>query len=605
MASEPKELPDPLRAGRRALDGVPEFTLLRDWEWDSGTDCWWLHGRIGMGVEGNEFVPPITDWYVKASPMYPWGEVVFYPATTGGLKHTFWHQSYNGGDPGDSKWRRGRLCVDTSVHALGRAGYDSEPFEEHERLAWHVRRVVEWLREAAAGTLVQPGDPFELPDYRQTGQKTLAFNETREGLSQWSEVSKPVGLAEVAGVTQAADTEYITCFRMLNGNPSMDVRWGTLLGGSGEARPAALWVQLKSVPVLEPWQAPMTWGELRGACHKQGIDLDTLLRRGATKIRDGMSHPLLLGFPIPETVGGAAARMHWLAAKLPPLMSRTPNGFRPTNDKGQWEWDRHRNLRDDAAIEWLHTENWSVEEFSTRGRLPESLTERSVVLIGAGALGSVMAELLVRAGVTDLTVCDGDDLEVGNLARHTLSLESVGANKAEALARRLNASSPHAQVSALGCGLGSLREDLEELLTSADLVVDCTGSDEALARLAEVELPERTTFVSASLGLFARRMFLFSSRGPRFPFDRYMAMVRPWLERELGEHPSAELPREGIGCWHPLFPARIDDIWLMAATATKGIEAVVSSPAEHATLKVIEQVQDGDGFTGLPTTTSA
>lgn len=605
MASEREERPDPLRAGRRALDGVPEFTLLRDWEWDSDTGSWWLHGRIEVGIEDNEFVPPMTDWYVKASPTYPWGEVVFYPATTGGLKHTFWHQSYNGGDPEDSKWRRGRLCVDTSVHALGRAGYDIEPFDQHERLAWHVRRVVEWLREAAAGTLARAGDPFELPDYRQREQGTLAFNETTENFGKWSETSKSVGLAEVAAVPQAAETEYITSFQTLSGNPSVEVRWGTFLTGSEEARPAALWIRLNSVPVLEPWQAPMTWGELRSACHRQGIDLDASLRRGAAKIRDGRSHPLLLGFPIPETVGGVAVRMHWLAAKLPALMSRTPKGFRPTNDKGQWEWDRHRTLRDDATIEWFHTENWSVEEFSARGRLPASLTERSVALIGAGALGSVMAELLVRAGVTDFTVCDGDDLEVGNLARHTLSLESVGTNKAEAMAGRLNASSPHAQVSALGSGLGSRGKDPEEWLTSADLILDCTGSDEALARLAEVELPERSTFVSASLGLFARRMFIFSSRGPRFPVDRYMAMVRPWLERELDEHPGAELPREGLGCWHPLFPARIDDIWLMAAAAIKSIEAVVSSPSETATLRVIEQVQDGDGFTGLRTTSTA
>lgn len=604
MASQAKELPHPLRAGRRALDGVPEFTLLRDWEWDSGTDSWWLHGRIGVGIEGDEFVPPSTDWYVKASPMYPWGEVVFYPATTGGLKHTFWHQSYNGGDPGDSKWRRGRLCVDTGVHALGRAGYDIEPFNQHERLAWHVRRVVEWLREAAAGTLARAGDPFELPDYRQGEQATLAFNEKTEDLAKWSEPSKSVGLAEVVAVPKAAETEYIARFWMLNGTPVLDVTWGTFLGESEEARPAALWIRLKSVPFLEPWQAPMTWGELRRACRTQGIDFDALVRRGAEKIRDGSSHPLLLGFPIPETVDGSPTRMHWLAAKLPPLTVRAPNGFRSTNDKGQWEWDRRRILRDNASIDWIRTENWSMEELSARGRLPASLTDRTVALIGAGALGSVMAELLVRAGVTDLTVCDGDDLEAGNLARHTLSLESVGVNKAEALARRLNASSPHAQVSALGTGLGAFGEHHEKWLASADLVLDCTGSDEALARLAEVELPEHTTFVSASLGLFARRMFVFSSSGPRFPLDRYMESVRPWLERELVEHPGTELPREGIGCWHPLFPARIDDIWLMAAAATKSIEAVVSSPSETATFRVIEQVQDGDGFTGLRTTTA-
>jgi hypothetical protein len=52
---------------------------------------------------------------------------------------------------------------------------------------------------------------------------------------------------------------------------------------------------------------------------------------------------------------------------------------------------------------------------------------------------------------------------------------------------------------------------------------------------------------------------------------------------------DSDLPREGVGCWHPVFPARID----------KEIERVVRDNPEPA-LTVFEQTADEDGsFTGI------
>lgn len=55
-----------------------------------------------------------------------------------------------------------------------------------------------------------------------------------------------------------------------------------------------------------------------------------------------------------------------------------------------------------------------------------------------------------------------------------------------------------------------------------------------------------------------------------------------------------ELPREGIGCWHPVFPARFDDITMMATHAVKCLEAGVATPQEQPTLTVFkQQYEDG------------
>src|ERR1041384_3769634 len=65
-----------------------------------------------------------------------------------------------------------------------------------------------------------------------------------------------------------------------------------------------------------------------------------------------------------------------------------------------------------------------------------------VLLVGCGALGTVVAEQLVRAGVGMLRVVDRDVVELSNLGRQVLFDESDAANampKSIAAARRLRA----------------------------------------------------------------------------------------------------------------------------------------------------------------------
>ena len=590
-----------LRAGRRALDGIREFYLLDDWEWVPESGFWWLHGRINLELPANAFVPCPSDWYVKASPVYPFGVIAFYPASTGGLQYTFPHQNYNGEDPGDCRWRQGRLCVDNGIRALGRHNYDIEPFDAHRRLAWHVGRLLEWLRAAAMGNLTREGDPFELPDFCQNSPPTLAFNETRENLEKWSRVTDSAGLAELAKAPGANQVWCLKSFNSLEGRPVVIVEWGECLSGVSEPLRTALWIRLPSTPVLEPWQAPMTWGEVRHALQQQDVDLDRLLREGVARIRDGESHFLLLGFPIPETVGGVPARMHWLATKLPGLTVYTPRGFRTTNDRGRWWQDRELVLSDHTPVEWLNTESWSTEELSARGRLASAFVDKRVALVGAGGLGSIIGELLVRGGVKAVTICDGDILHAGNLVRHTLTLESAGFNKAGAVTRKLNISSPHAKVTALENHLLYGKDSLPTELGSPDLIIDCTGSDEALNALAQIGFSNPTVFASVSLGMFGKRAFVFLSLGVKFPLDRFLEAVGPWIIKEREENSGTELPWEGIGCWHPLFPARVDDIWMMASAAIKIIEANLESLAGEPVLSVIEQINEDGRFAGLRT----
>src|SRR5437763_8653674 len=70
----------------------------------------------------------------------------------------------------------------------------------------------------------------------------------------------------------------------------------------------------------------------------------------------------------------------------------------------------------------------------------DRLGESRVALIGCGALGTVIAGLLVRAGVGFLRIIDRDFIESSNLQRQTLFDEEdirLGLPKAVAAARKL------------------------------------------------------------------------------------------------------------------------------------------------------------------------
>ncbi|MEN0079075.1 MAG: HesA/MoeB/ThiF family protein [Pseudomonadota bacterium] len=67
------------------------------------------------------------------------------------------------------------------------------------------------------------------------------------------------------------------------------------------------------------------------------------------------------------------------------------------------------------------------------------LSAAQVTLVGAGGIGGPCAQYLAAAGVGDIEIFDGDRVELSNLQRQVHFDEGdLGANKAEALARRLS-----------------------------------------------------------------------------------------------------------------------------------------------------------------------
>lgn len=105
---------------------------------------------------------------------------------------------------------------------------------------------------------------------------------------------------------------------------------------------------------------------------------------------------------------------------------------------------------------------------------------KRIVQIGAGAIGSLVAESLVREGTGERwTVIDGDFLLPHNQARHSLTTVNVGGPKAPQLAARLRDLRTDIEVVPIVAdvtGQGSQQTAISQALTEADLIIDASAS---------------------------------------------------------------------------------------------------------------------------------
>lgn len=114
-----------------------------------------------------------------------------------------------------------------------------------------------------------------------------------------------------------------------------------------------------------------------------------------------------------------------------------------------------------------------LKEFGVEAQ--EALLASTVLVVGAGGLGSAALLYLASAGVGQIVIADGDRVDRTNLQRQIIHREeTIGVNKAESAALTLK------QVNAT-CSVRTIPNRLEaaELLSEvgkADLVLDCSDN---------------------------------------------------------------------------------------------------------------------------------
>lgn len=200
-----------------------------------------------------------------------------------------------------------------------------------------------------------------------------------------------------------------------------------------------------------------------------------------------------------------------------------------------------------------------------RTRIPRlgPLAGKRVLIVGLGAIGSICAWQLARAGIGGLNLLDFDHVQLGNAPRWLLGYSAVGYHKAGVSAAFLKEQNPFIDIRPFHHRVGNPiygdnvkldNEVLSEALKDVDLVLDATAewcvshylSDKAL----QIDIPYLwVTGTPGSWGGVVGRVVPGRTGGCWKCFQRY-------LHDETYHLPAQEqVPDvQPIGCFHPTFP---------------------------------------------------
>lgn len=151
-----------------------------------------------------------------------------------------------------------------------------------------------------------------------------------------------------------------------------------------------------------------------------------------------------------------------------------------------------------------------LPELAEQGQM--MLLDSHVVMVGVGGLGSAVASYLVAAGVGELTLVDGDVVELSNLQRQIVHQEStLGQNKAESARTRLLAINSTIQIHAKTEHADE--QTMNELAQTCDVLVDCTDNFPTRFALNRVARKHGVPLVSSAAVRWQGQIAVFMPEG--------------------------------------------------------------------------------------------
>ncbi len=128
-----------------------------------------------------------------------------------------------------------------------------------------------------------------------------------------------------------------------------------------------------------------------------------------------------------------------------------------------------------------------------------ALSESCVAVIGCGGLGSIVITDLASAGVGHLILVDGDTVSESNMNRQFIHAGRMGSSKAESAAEWVSKLYSDCKVDIFSKYLGL---DDSELISDADVVVDCLDSSEGRVMLGHMCIKEGKVLVHAAVDAY-------------------------------------------------------------------------------------------------------
>lgn len=478
-----------------------------------------------------------------------------------------------------SEWRRfahqnadGKICPPPEAVSA----------RDDSRLVQAVEAAGNWLREAALGTLTVDSERYELPEFpiRKHDWRFL-FDEEAANHASWASYLGGTGEVLLAQHAAGWAAEW---YRSSSGIAI--AKRSSIREPSDATRVSARWVLVNGFSATGH-RVSRNWDDLRAVFPA----LDDALFRAWYESTAGFA-VLLVGSPMRATWGGTPERVHWQPIIVESFKSARAKAKASLRNNGRSCKGKHLaprvQWRQSGPMATLRDIPWGCSEDVSRDRLyartsPVSRAFVSPIVIGCGAIGSAIADYLVRDGLARIAVVDKDILEYGNLCRHVLNGAAVGTAKAKALEAHLRLVSPSVDAHGICATLPPMRQkdedDFRQSLLRADLVIDASGDDEVLEWLGGIECNAQLVSVwtnsDASIGVC---VLAGCSQG-RLSLAELRAHVRESIDAGavpgvsaidfLG--PAPIVP--GTGCWHPTFRGGWNRVAALSAAASEWLGA--------------------------------
>ena len=127
----------------------------------------------------------------------------------------------------------------------------------------------------------------------------------------------------------------------------------------------------------------------------------------------------------------------------------------------------------------------------------EKLSKVKVIVFGLGGVGGICAESIVRAGVSNITIVDFDDVDITNINRQIIATtKTVGKSKVEVMKERLLEIYPELNINPIKEKLTP--DNIEKFnLQEYDYIVDCIDFLKGKVALAKYAWDHNLKLISA------------------------------------------------------------------------------------------------------------
>lgn len=337
-----------------------------------------------------------------------------------------------------------------------------------------------------------------------------------------------------------------------------DVKWNFQL----KSLPVnlGLFIFLKDAPTKNQRWVFDDWKEFASILPQDFLKFLHTIEKNATKDK-GKQLPLFMGYNISVT------EIHWQVIML------EIGNFPIYGEKANKQW--LTIIDGNKSIDWAMTRNCSYKYFFGRGRLNEKLTNGKTLIIGIGAIGSIVAKTMVRSGCTKVDFIDYDIKEPENVCRSEYSFFTGITNKTNDLINEMCLISPFFEPTNGGYDYSeafdfflkshltdtTIKTEIEKRLNEYDVIFDCSADNDLLYVLSQLKID--TTLLNLSISNHAKQLVCAIEQN-RYEFisTQFNGNVLKFDVDDL-HNPT--------GCWNPTFKASYNDINTLVQFAIKQI----------------------------------